>query len=634
MATTGNVGAPRRAPDSSMAGPLVIGTTFLHILFGFLTVQVYLYHLAFPRDRVWMKSMVYGVYLVLLAQDIFVIHNTYLRETSRLIGAGLGWFFVPVLGGIVGFVVQAFYAWRIYKLSERRVVAVLLALLAFVSNIAAFISAGFGSQARNVAELNSNRGVRICSTVWYTGSAVCDILIAGYMIHLLTRNNDALGNTRMVVRRIIRLTIETNSLTASVAVVTVILLLVYPGKTHFTASSLVLPSIYANTLLVMLNLRIRVSQTDDFDFSWFSSLDDGTKEELARFVASQQQLQARIYEQATYSHHYSSQPYIPQGQGVAQGPSASVSNYYAPTDFHALPAQQVPYDPQHQLVHAGYHSSSSSSGSSSSLSGTHNGRIHTFTPSTYGSSMQTGPQPLDLAIWGSPNKRLSRAEICEAIATRFEYYRDESTGAWRNTIRHTLSLKSAFKLCDRVPGQSGRGNYWEIDFANFEGNKRERKRGRNTRGTEDEEEARREISPSSSLPLDSSSASGSVNRRERTRYAHSSASQHGAAARRPSPSHSSPGQLFPASDPGSAQAHYASHPGRLSAYHYQTSMFGQSGFIPQSQSIPILPSPHDHHAMVHAQYPSTDTLRLSPPSYSSHPGGPMQEQQGPFGGGY
>ncbi|KAI3605709.1 hypothetical protein WG66_011980 [Moniliophthora roreri] len=418
-------------------------------------------------------------------------------------------------------------------------------------------------------------------------------------------------------------------------------------------------------------------QTDDFDFSWFSSLDDGTKEELARFVASQQQLQARIYEQATYSHHYSSQPYIPQGQGVAQGPSASVSNYYAPTDFHALPAQQVPYDPQHQLVHAGYHSSSSSSGSSSSLSGTHNGRIHTFTPSTYGSSMQTGPQPLDvaeagnylrrahnlparlpvhlnslpdpppgvrppqtlpclmqLAIWGSPNKRLSRAEICEAIATRFEYYRDESTGAWRNTIRHTLSLKSAFKLCDRVPGQSGRGNYWEIDFANFEGNKRERKRGRNTRGTEDEEEARREISPSSSLPLDSSSASGSVNRRERTRYAHSSASQHGAAARRPSPSHSSPGQLFPASDPGSAQAHYASHPGRLSAYHYQTSMFGQSGFIPQSQSIPILPSPHDHHAMVHAQYPSTDTLRLSPPSYSSHPGGPMQEQQGPFGGGY
>ncbi|KAI3605727.1 hypothetical protein WG66_011974 [Moniliophthora roreri] len=263
MATTGNVGAPRRAPDSSMAGPLVIGTTFLHILFGFLTVQVYLYHLAFPRDRVWMKSMVYGVYLVLLAQDIFVIHNTYLRETSRLIGAGLGWFFVPVLGGIVGFVVQAFYAWRIYKLSERRVVAVLLALLAFVSNIAAFISAGFGSQARNVAELNSNRGVRICSTVWYTGSAVCDILIAGYMIHLLTRNNDALGNTRMVVRRIIRLTIETNSLTASVAVVTVILLLVYPGKTHFTASSLVLPSIYANTLLVMLNLRIRVSQVRD-----------------------------------------------------------------------------------------------------------------------------------------------------------------------------------------------------------------------------------------------------------------------------------------------------------------------------------------------------------------------------------
>ncbi|EEB97113.1 hypothetical protein MPER_03629, partial [Moniliophthora perniciosa FA553] len=100
MATTDNVGAPQRGLDSSTSGPLVIGGMFLHILFGLLTVQVYLYHLAFPRDRIWIKSMVYGVYLVLLAQDIFVTHDTYLRETFQQAGAGLGWFFVPVLGGI------------------------------------------------------------------------------------------------------------------------------------------------------------------------------------------------------------------------------------------------------------------------------------------------------------------------------------------------------------------------------------------------------------------------------------------------------------------------------------------------------------------------------------------------------
>ncbi|EEB90422.1 hypothetical protein MPER_11374 [Moniliophthora perniciosa FA553] len=260
MATTDNIGAPRRAPDSNMAGPLVIGTTFLHILFGLLTVQVYLYHLAFPRDRVWMKAMVYAVYLVLLAQDIFVTHNTYLRETAQLVDAvwdGSSYRCWEVLWASW---FKIFYAWRIYKLSERRVVA---AFTGFGANITAFISAGFGSRARSIAELNSNRGVRICSTVWYTGSAVCDILIAGYMIYLLTRNSGAVGSTRMVIRRIIRLTVETNSLTASVAVVTVVLLLLYPGKTYFTASSLVLPSIYANTLLVMLNLRIRISQIRD-----------------------------------------------------------------------------------------------------------------------------------------------------------------------------------------------------------------------------------------------------------------------------------------------------------------------------------------------------------------------------------
>ncbi|ESK85803.1 hypothetical protein Moror_2416 [Moniliophthora roreri MCA 2997] len=260
MAPTGNAGAPH--PDPNVVAPLIFGVLVLYILFGLLSVQVYLYHLAFPRDIVLMKFIVYGTYLVLLTQAGFVAYDTYTWNILQQTGVGFGWLFVPVVGGIVGFIVQAFYAWRIYMLSERRVGAILLALIAFLSNVSALVSGGFGAQSTNLTDLNAsvNRAVRITSTIWYTGSAVCDVLIAWYMIYLLTRNGGGMGGTRVLVRKIVRLTVETNSLTAGVAVLTTVLLLALPGKTYFTAPSLILPSLYANTLLIMLNLRFRVSQ--------------------------------------------------------------------------------------------------------------------------------------------------------------------------------------------------------------------------------------------------------------------------------------------------------------------------------------------------------------------------------------
>ncbi|KAK7043889.1 hypothetical protein VNI00_008055 [Paramarasmius palmivorus] len=255
---------------------------------------------------------------------------------------------------------------------------------------------------------------------------------------------------------------------------------------------------------------------------------------------------------------------------------------------------------------------------------------------------QTLPCLMQLAIWSSPNKKLSRTEICDAIAERFDYYRDEPTGAWRNTIRHTLSLKNAFKLCDRVPGQSGRGSTWEIDFANMEGNKRERKRGTRGSRTTSTEEDEYKYEPSPSPPLGSSSAAGSVDRRVRTRYSQSSASHPSLTARRPSPSHSSqssPAQFYSASDPGSFHGHYVDHSVRLSAYHQQPtfghSSFQHSEYTPYSQSMPALPVPG--HVAMPPQFMSPDTTMhmMGPPasSFSFNTGGLNQDQQ-EQGGGY
>ncbi|KAK7049914.1 Forkhead box protein D2 [Paramarasmius palmivorus] len=149
---------------------------------------------------------------------------------------------------------------------------------------------------------------------------------------------------------------------------------------------------------------------------------------------------------------------------------------------------------------------------------------------------QTMPALMQLAIWGSPSKRLSLNEICDAIAARFQYYRDrnEPNAPWKNTIRHTLSLKNAFRMCPRTPGQPGRGQHWEIDLSNLEGNKRERKRGsRSSRGAEEDK------------------------------------SEHFSAT-------------------GPVPLHSAQHRGRLPVHAQPPPSFGQSGFTHQSQQTPAL----------------------------------------------
>ncbi|KAJ7131702.1 fork head domain-containing protein, partial [Mycena crocata] len=81
-----------------------------------------------------------------------------------------------------------------------------------------------------------------------------------------------------------------------------------------------------------------------------------------------------------------------------------------------------------------------------------------------------------LAIHGSEKKRLTLQQIYRAIEARFTYYRETEGKQWQNSIRHSLSLRSAFVKVRRPAHEPGKGFYWQLDFTNGDGLKRPRKR--------------------------------------------------------------------------------------------------------------------------------------------------------------
>ncbi|KAK0194536.1 hypothetical protein F5146DRAFT_908957, partial [Armillaria mellea] len=54
-----------------------IGCLLNCVLFGALSVQLYLYYQGFPNDRRFTKCLVYGIYVVEVTQTTLVVHDSF-----------------------------------------------------------------------------------------------------------------------------------------------------------------------------------------------------------------------------------------------------------------------------------------------------------------------------------------------------------------------------------------------------------------------------------------------------------------------------------------------------------------------------------------------------------------------------
>jgi hypothetical protein len=102
--------------------------------------------------------------------------------------------------------------------------------------------------------------LKIFGLVWLSASVLADGFITISMLyHLEKRRSDGDGFfSNHAISRIVRLTIETNLLTTTVAIISLVLITVAPNKDWSTCTTAIIGKLYANALLASLNNRIAI----------------------------------------------------------------------------------------------------------------------------------------------------------------------------------------------------------------------------------------------------------------------------------------------------------------------------------------------------------------------------------------
>ncbi|KAK7052958.1 hypothetical protein VNI00_004278 [Paramarasmius palmivorus] len=250
-------------PDlSNVTGPLLLGYLFNYGLYGVLAVQTYIYYTAFPNDRKVFQYLVYGIFLVETMQTIMITYDAFQQfaygfaNVEALDKIHLIWFDCCIVDGLVAFCVQVYFAYRIHLLSRSKALAGVVLFMA-LTQFAGATAAGILAKIANSFALLRERCF-IAGCIWLGGSAAVDITIAVSMTYILSRYDTGFQETQDLVKRLIRLTMETGSLTAAVAIIDLALFLAFPAEDYHITPALALAKFYSNSLLVVFNSRVRI----------------------------------------------------------------------------------------------------------------------------------------------------------------------------------------------------------------------------------------------------------------------------------------------------------------------------------------------------------------------------------------
>ncbi|KAH9933145.1 uncharacterized protein BXZ73DRAFT_101112 [Epithele typhae] len=249
-----------------LIGPMLIGGFLSWMLFGVSAVQLYIYHVSFPQERPLIWASVYIIFILDLVQSVVVSGQTWdalVAGWGRPVNLEFpGWSItgLPLVSSIIALWVQTFFAWRILRLSRSKWIPFVILITGLAQAAGAWVIGISFIWLKNIDSLHSPT-LNASNIIWLGGSAFTDVIIMLSMLYLLysaKRKVVRFQRSKLMIRRLVRLTVETGCACALAAVLELTFFLALPNTNIHIAFGAILAKVYSNTLMTSLNSRVAI----------------------------------------------------------------------------------------------------------------------------------------------------------------------------------------------------------------------------------------------------------------------------------------------------------------------------------------------------------------------------------------
>ncbi|KAJ7148970.1 hypothetical protein C8R43DRAFT_1128734 [Mycena crocata] len=247
----GQAALPNYAPIVSSH---LIGSLLNFFLFGTLLLQIYVYRVYHQRDRFLAKFLVLTASTVINGVDAEYWFGSGYGYIGRFADPRESRLYTPLMGSFITMLVQIFFCYRIVALKHKTWPLALLVGLIALAQCAGGMGSGILSYMVGDEAQGKENMCSIFVWVWLVGGAVADVLIAITMTCLLITAPSS-RDPRDCLKTTVRYVVETNIFAAVVALVGLLLYVGAPDTLYFVCPTMILPGVYANTLLAALNAR-------------------------------------------------------------------------------------------------------------------------------------------------------------------------------------------------------------------------------------------------------------------------------------------------------------------------------------------------------------------------------------------
>lgn len=239
-------------------GSIFIGLIIASVLYGVTLLQTFLYYRSYPKDSNCTKILVAVVWLLDTTQLIlctvamywYLVQNFTNEEALRRTTWSMN--LQTDCNGLIGLIVECFFARRVWIMSGNAILTLIIVLLACVH---------FGlGVVFTIEEFLLVENTRFFKLIWVTSAglgsaAAADVIIACALCYYLLKSRTGFSSTDSLIATLIAYSLTTGLITSVLALICVVTFATMPTNYIWLAFFWILGKCYVNSLLAALNSR-------------------------------------------------------------------------------------------------------------------------------------------------------------------------------------------------------------------------------------------------------------------------------------------------------------------------------------------------------------------------------------------